>query len=92
MPLQANGYQIDFDHWHDAVHGTLPYDRLLQRDEKMRRFLQGIPLPKFIFTNADRKHADRCLGLMGVADLFEVPNPTIACVCPSQGLLTVPVC
>lgn len=70
--VQTNGYAIDFDDWHAEVHGTLPYSRLLKRDDNMRKFLQSIPLPKYIFTNADRKHADTCLAIMGVADLFEV--------------------
>ncbi|BDA41297.1 probable suppressor of disruption of TFIIS [Coccomyxa sp. Obi] len=69
--LVANGYTIDFDDWHAEVHGTLPYSRLLKRDDRMREFLQSIPLPKYIFTNADQKHADTCLELMGVADLFQ---------------------
>lgn len=69
---QANGYSIDFDDWHAEVHGTLPYSRLLKRDERMREFLLSIPLPKYIFTNADQKHANTCLDLMGVADLFQV--------------------
>ena len=70
--LVEKGYQIDFDDWHAAVHGTLPYHRLLKRDKGLRQLLQSIPLPKYVFTNADRKHADTCLELMGVADLFEV--------------------
>ncbi len=54
------------------MHGTLPYEELLRRDEPMRSLLQSIPLPKYVFTNADQAHADRCLRLMGIADLFEV--------------------
>ena len=54
------------------MHGTLPYSRLLKRDDQLRALLESIPLPKFIFTNADQKHAETCLDLMGVADLFQV--------------------
>ncbi len=72
--MQANGYSIDFDDWHAEVHGTLPYDRLLKRDNQLRKFLESIPLPKYIFTNADQKHAETCLDIMGVADLFKVTH------------------
>lgn len=72
MHPQANGYHIDFDDWHAAVHGTLPYDRMLREDKAMRQLLQSIDLPKFVFTNADSKHAETCLRLLGIADLFQV--------------------
>ena len=70
--LVQNGYQIDFDDWHAYVHGTLPYEEFLGEDSAMRALLQSIPLPKWVFTNADRTHAERCLRLMGIADLFQV--------------------
>ena len=70
--LVEHGYQIDFDDWHAYVHGTLPYERLLAEDSAMRALLQSIPLPKYVFTNADRAHAERCLRLMGITDLFQV--------------------
>ena len=70
--LVEKGFQIDFDDWHAAVHGALPYQRLLKRDEGLRQLLQSIPLPIYVFTNADRKHADTCLELMGIANLFQV--------------------
>ena len=69
---QANGYQIDFDHWHAAVHGTLPYEQMLQEDRPLRQLLQSINLPKYVFTNADQKHAETCLRLLDISDLFEV--------------------
>ncbi len=34
--------------------------------------VQAIQQPKWVFTNADRLHAERCLSLLGIADLFEV--------------------
>ena len=79
---QANGYQIDFDDWHAAVHGTLPYERMLHEDKAMRELLQSIDLPKYVFTNADTKHAEICLRLLGIADLFQViifSSPEEAC-------------
>ena len=71
---QANGYIIDEDEWHAFVHHRLPYRQLLARDEALREMLASIRLPKFIFTNADCKHASICLELLGIADLFEVPG------------------
>ncbi len=72
MHIQANGYQIDFDHWHAAVHGTLPYKRMLHEDKPLRQLLASIDLPKYVFTNADIQHAETCLRLLGIADLFQV--------------------
>ncbi|KAL6776209.1 hypothetical protein ACKKBG_A20270 [Auxenochlorella protothecoides x Auxenochlorella symbiontica] len=69
--LVAQGYKIDADHWHAEVHHSLPYEQYLRRDAKLRSMLQRIPLPKYIFTNADRKHARICLDLLGVADCFQ---------------------
>ena len=38
----------------------------------MRSFLEAIKLPKYIFTNADIKHAEICLQLMGLDNVFDV--------------------
>lgn len=69
--LVSKGYKIDVDPWHAYVHHTLPYASLLGPDPKLRRMLNSIKRPKYIFTNADRKHADICLRLMGIQDCFE---------------------
>ncbi|KAK9838538.1 hypothetical protein WJX81_006073 [Elliptochloris bilobata] len=69
--LAANNFDIDEDDWHAHVHHRLPYTKLLQRDEALRDMLASIKLPKYVFTNADRKHAHICLELLGIADLFE---------------------
>ena len=82
MRPQANGYQIDFDDWHAAVHGTLPYEQMLHEDTAMRQLLQSIDLPKYVFTNADIKHAETCLRLLGIADLFQVGQ--LAALPPSE--------
>lgn len=42
----------------------------MQRDVKLKEILDSIPLPKYIFTNADRRHADTCLHLLGLSDCF----------------------
>ena len=69
---QVQGYQIDYDDWHAKVHGDLPYEELVYPDPKLRKILETLPYPKFIFTNADIAHARKVLGIMGVEDLFEV--------------------
>lgn len=33
--------------------------------------LLSLPLPKYVFTNADRTHAATCLRLLGIADCFD---------------------
>lgn len=66
---QAHGHVIDYDHWHQHVHGTLPYD-LVTHNEPLRALLSQINLPLYVFTNADDKHAAICLERMGIADLF----------------------
>ena len=43
----------------------------LQPDPALRQLLASIPLPKFVFTNADRRHAARCLNLMGLEGCFD---------------------
>lgn len=74
--LQAAGYKIDVDDWHKHVHHMLPYERYLKRDERLIRLLQQIQLPVYVFTNGDRKHAEICLRLMGVAEYFKVQLPS----------------
>ena len=90
---QANGYQIDFDHWHAAVHGTLPYEQMLQEDRPLRQLLQSIDLPKYVFTNADKKHAETCLRLLDISDLFKVIHirEQSAQVAVSMCLYAIPV-
>ncbi|GAB4816107.1 hypothetical protein N2152v2_003153 [Parachlorella kessleri] len=69
--LVAHGYKIDYDDWHAHVHGTLPYERHLKRDVKLQRILDSIPISKYVFTNADRRHAQRCLALLGLQSCFD---------------------
>ena len=40
---QAKGYVIDYDDWHAHVHGVLPYDRCLARDERLRAIIKARP-------------------------------------------------
>lgn len=69
--LVAHGYRIDYEHWHAQVHGSLAYEQYLQPDPTLRKLLKSIPLPKYVFTNADQDHAQRCLELLGIADCFQ---------------------
>jgi pyrimidine and pyridine-specific 5'-nucleotidase len=68
---QASGYDVDFEDWHAEVHGTLPYEKYIKPDPKMKTLLDSIPVPKYIFTNADLKHAELCLDLMGLRSCFQ---------------------
>jgi putative hydrolase of the HAD superfamily len=52
-----------------AVHPPNEADSL-PPDPELRVFLENIPLPKAILTNAPREHADLILGKLGIADMF----------------------
>lgn len=82
--MQKRGYEIDFDHWHNTVHGTLPYESFLKPDPALRHMLNAIPVPKYIFTNADIKHAKKCLELLDLMDCFQ------EIVCFESIMATVP--
>ena len=69
---QVEGYKLDADHFHQAVHGSIDYEYHLKPDLELRELLLSINLPRFVFTNADRLHAERCLEMMGIADCFGV--------------------
>lgn len=68
--LVHSGYSIDYHHWHDHVHGTLDYEKYLKPDPALKTMLNSIPVPKYVFTNADLKHAERCLNILGLEDCF----------------------
>lgn len=73
---QAKGYKFDYDDWHAHVHGQLPYTELLQRDPQLAQALKAIPLPKWVFTNGDIRHAETCLRILGLdRGIFEVGLP-----------------
>lgn len=58
-------YHVDANEYWRFVHGSLPYDTLLQPDLKMARLLSSIDRDRFrsmyVFTNADHEHAMCCL-------------------------------
>lgn len=69
--VNALGKKIDYDHWHAHVHWSLDYESYLQPDMNLKRMLTRMPVRKFVFTNADRKHAQCCLSLLGLSDCFQ---------------------
>lgn len=70
---QALGHKIDFDHWHKSCHyGHVDYEALIQPDPQLREMLLSIDMPKYVFTNADQRHAAICLHHLGIEDCFLV--------------------
>jgi pyrimidine 5'-nucleotidase len=69
--LAAIGHQLDFDHYHAHVHGSLDYKNLLSAQPSTRSTLADLALQKHIFTNADVKHTAACLERMGLTDCFQ---------------------
>jgi len=67
---QAEGYGVELDGWHKAVHGTLDYAELLPKNPPLKDLLDSLDMPKYIFTNADRIHAEVCLDHIGIRDCF----------------------
>jgi pyrimidine 5'-nucleotidase len=67
--LQAN-YAIDMEDYLAFVH-AVPLARYLQPDPALRAMLAGLPGRKFIFTNADRAHAERVLDALGLQGMFD---------------------
>ncbi len=62
-------HQVDPDDYLAYVH-DLPLDQYLQEDPKLRDLLSSLPQDLWVFTNADRRHADGVLRELGIADLF----------------------
>ena len=53
------------------MHGALNYEALLPKNPPLRELLDSLPMPKYIFTNADREHAKVCLEHIGIKECFE---------------------
>lgn len=77
--LAAKGYQLDFDHYHSLVHGTLDYQNLLAAQPATRSTLADLNLQKHLLTNADAKHAAICLERLGLTDCFQVRTVRNSC-------------
>jgi len=61
---------IDPEDYLAFVH-DLPLEEYIQPNPALDAMLAGIPLRKAVFTNADRAHAERVLGVLGVRRRFE---------------------
>jgi putative hydrolase of the HAD superfamily len=71
------GKTIDFDHWHEHVHyGSLDYESYLNHDSFLVSMLRSLsPVArKYLFTNADRKHAQICLDILGISEFFQTED------------------
>jgi putative hydrolase of the HAD superfamily len=62
-------YQVDPLDFLNYVH-DLPIEKMLKPDPHLRDLLLSLPQQRFIFTNADRPHAQRVLDHLGIADCF----------------------
>jgi len=67
--LQAN-HQVDADEYLAFVH-DIPLQDYLHPDPQLRSMLLSLPQKKFIFTNADARHAGRVLDALGLQDCFD---------------------
>jgi pyrimidine 5'-nucleotidase len=63
-------YHIDTDEFLDFVHDVHVEDHIVP-DPELRRVLLAYPQRKVIFTNADRRHAERVLTALNLLDCFE---------------------
>lgn len=63
-------YQVDADDYLAYVH-DLPLERYLQPSPALRALLLSLPQPRWIFTNADDRHAQRVLAFLGLEDCFQ---------------------
>jgi putative hydrolase of the HAD superfamily len=67
--LQAH-HQVDADDFLTYVH-DLPIEKFLQPAPRLREILAGLPLPRWVFTNASAGHAIRVLDVLGLGDCFQ---------------------
>jgi pyrimidine 5'-nucleotidase len=62
-------YDVDPEHYLEYVH-DIPISDYIRPDPKLRRILESLPYPLWVFTNSDYPHASRVLKALGVDDLF----------------------
>lgn len=67
--LQAN-HNVNMDDYLAFVH-DVPISRYLHANPELRTVIQGMPVRKFIFTNADTGHTRRVLEAVGLQELFD---------------------
>ena len=61
---------VDMHHYLAWVHSVDLSDHM-KPDPALRKALESLPQPKWIYTNASVAHAENVLGLMNLRDLFE---------------------
>ncbi|KAI7906329.1 pyrimidine 5'-nucleotidase [Cokeromyces recurvatus] len=64
-------YSVDPLDYDIKVDQSLPLDGLITKDEELIKMLQKLNCKKWVFTNAYRPHAVRCLKLLGVENEFD---------------------
>lgn len=62
-------YTFDPQDYLAHIH-NIPLEEYIEADKDLQVVLKSIQQPKWIFTNADEKHAKRVMGLLGIADYF----------------------
>lgn len=67
--LVAN-FHVDPQDYLDFVH-DIPVEQLLSPDPPLRQMLASLNQRKIVFTNANRRHADRVLERLGIADVID---------------------
>lgn len=67
--LQAH-YEVDADDYLQYVH-NIPLEKYIKPDPDLRTLLLSLPQKRWIFTNADARHAQRVINILGINDCFE---------------------
>jgi pyrimidine 5'-nucleotidase len=67
--LQAH-YHVDAEDYLAFVH-DIPLEKFIRPDPNLRTLLLSLPQRRWIFTNADRNHANRVVNILGLADCFD---------------------
>lgn len=67
--LQAH-FDVNRDEYLAFVH-DLPLEKFIHPDPGLRALLLSLPQRRWVFTNADRNHANRVLKILGVVDCFD---------------------
>jgi putative hydrolase of the HAD superfamily len=71
----------------------LPLELYLSPDPAARAILAATPLRRVVFTNSDRRHADRVLARLGLADVIDldwIPKPDEAAYTKAMALVGEP--
>ncbi|MBN1230280.1 MAG: pyrimidine 5'-nucleotidase [Anaerolineales bacterium] len=68
--IQKSYPDVDPEEYLAFVH-NVPLEKYISLQPEMRSMLQDLSMKKWIFTNADEKHARRVLDVLGITDLFE---------------------